>query len=186
MCECMQNSGLGAITGRPVHVGAPFELGVELGNVLFATEVTRMPTLLTEIESKLAASGYISGLIRAYQLSGTINPFIVIAGGSGREYGSDLHLRDAVLSVLDGVMKGIGSNINYASVTFTAETYDPQTGQTTVSTTPAPRDTVSGGVGGTLDQVGQTLGGWFATDSQTGLIIGGIGLLGLVLLLKRL
>ncbi len=98
-----------------------------------------MPTLLTEIESKLAASGYISGLIRAYQLSGTINPFIVIAGGSGREYGSDLDLRDAVLSVLDGVMKGIGSNINYA-----------------------------------------------ATDSQTGLIIGGIGLLGLVLLLKRI
>ena len=182
----MQNSGLGAVTGRPVHVGAPFELGVELGNVLFATEATRMPTLLTEIESKLAASGYISGLIRAYQLSGTINPFIVIAGGSGREYGSDLDLRDAVLSVLDGVMKGIGSNINYASVTFTAQTYDPQTGQTTVSTTPAPRDTVSGGVGGTLDQVGQTLGGWFATDSQTGLIIGGIGLLGLVLLLKRI
>lgn len=181
------NKGLGLITGKPVHIGAPFELGVELGNVLFATEATRMPTLLADIESKLAASGYVSGLIRAYQLSGTINPFIVIAGGSGREYGSDLHLRDAVLSVLDGIMRGIGSNVNYASVTFTAETYDPQTGQTSVSTTPAPRDMVdSGSLGAAVGQVGDTLGSWFSTDSQTGLIIGGIGLLGILLLLKRL
>lgn len=180
------NCGLGLITGKPVHVGAPFELGVELGNVLFATDVTRMPTLLSDLESKLAASGYVSGLIRAYQLAGTINPFIVIAGASGREYGSDLHLRDAVLSVLDGVMRNIGSTINYASVTFTAETYDPQTGQTTITTTPAPRDTTGGTGTNSLDTLGDTLGSWFNTDSQTGLIIGGIGLLGLVLLLKRI
>lgn len=187
MCDCNGN-GLGAITGRPVHLGAPFQLGVELAEwgtdlaveVLdpFDWSTTAFPDLLRSMESKLAGSGYTSGLVKIYRLAGYVNPYIVVESYSGREYGSDQHLKDAVLSVLASLYP----KLNYGSVTFSAETYDPATGQTQITTTPAPRESTGSGV---LDQVGQTIGSTFGLDTQSALLLGALGAVGLVLLLRR-
>lgn len=177
MCDCNGN-GLGAITGRPVHLGAPFQLGVELADWYLDLSFEELPDLMTRMESAIARSGYTSGLVKIYQIAGTLNPFIVVESYSGREYGSDQHLKDAVLSVLSSLYP----KLNYASVTFTAETYDPATGQTQITTTPAPRESTGSGV---LDQVGQTIGSTFGLDTQSALLLGALGVVGVVLLLRR-
>lgn len=168
-----------ALTGKPVHLGAPFQLGVEMSDWYLDLSFEELPDLLTRMESKLAGSGYTSGLVKIYQLAGTLNPFIVVESYSGREYGSDQHLRDAVLSVLSSLYP----KLNYASVTFTAETYDPATGQTSITTTPAPRETVTGS--SIVDQVGATIGDAVGLDTQSGLLLGALGVVALVLLVRR-
>lgn len=170
--------GLGDITGNPVHIGAPFQLGVELSGWYADVSFRELPQLLQQMEAALSRSGYTSGLVKIYQIAGSLNPFIVVDGYSGREYGSDKHLRDSVLSVLSSIYQ----NLNYSSVTFTVATYDAQTGQQQVTTTPAPREMPNGSF---PVQVGDTLGSVFGVDAQTGLIIGAFGLLVIITLLRR-
>lgn len=177
MC-CGNSNGLGALTGRPVHQGAPFQLGVELSDWYADLSFEELPDLMTRMEAALSRSGYVSGLVKVYQLAGVVNPFLVVESYSGREYGSDQHLKDAVLSVLSGLY----SKLNYASVTFTAETYDPASGTTAITTTPAPRSSTGVNV---LDQLGGTIGGAVGVDSTSGLLLAALGVVGLVMLLRR-
>jgi len=168
-----------ALTGKPVHLGAPFQLGVEMSDWYADLSFEELPDLLKRMESRLAGSGYISGLVKVYQLSGTLNPFVVVESYAGREYGSDQHLRDAVLSVLASLYP----KLDYASVTFSAETYDPTTGTTAITTTPAPRDTVTGSA--IIDQIGANIGSAVGLETQSGLLLGALGVVALVLLLRR-
>jgi len=181
-CNCA--SGLGALTGRPVHLGAPFNLGVEFRDWWLDTSFKDLSQILTEIESALAASGYISGQIKAYQLAGYLNPYVVIEGYSGREYGDDRHLRDAVLSVVDRIYP----DIDWATVQFQVETYDPSTGATETVFQPSPiiAAGTSPGVGSAVNSLGQSIGNVFQVDATTGLVIGAVGAVALILLLKRL
>lgn len=181
-CNC--HAGMSGVTGRPVHVGAPFQLGVEFSDWWLDTSFKDLPTILKEIEAALAGSGYTSGLVRAYQLAGYVNPFVAIESYSGREYGSDQHLKDAVLSVVAGIYP----QINYGSVTFQVETYDPTTGQTQTLFQPSPIAAAGAttGVGSGFDAIGQTIGNVFRVDATTGLVIGAVGAVALILLLKRL
>lgn len=171
-------NGLGAITGRPIRKDAPFQLGVELQDWWQDLSFEELPDLMTRMEAALSRSGYVSGLVKVYQLAGVVNPFIVVESYSGREYGSDQHLKDAVLSVLGSLY----NKLNFASVTFTAETYDPTTGTTAISTTPAPRSSTGVNV---LDQLGGTIGGAVGVDSTSGLLLAALGVVGLVMLLRR-
>jgi len=177
MC-CNNSSGLGALTGRPVRLGAPFQLGVELSDWYLDLSFEELPDLLVRMESALTRSGYVSGLVKVYQIAGSLNPFIVIESYSGREYGSDQHLKDAVLSVLSGLY----TKLNYASVTFTAETYDPTSGTTAITTTPAPRSSTGVNV---LDQIGGTIGDAVGVDSTSGLLLAALGVVAVVILVRR-
>lgn len=182
-CDCRQ-TGLSGVTGRPVHLGAPFQLGVEFSDWWLDTSFKDLSQILIEIESALAASGYTAGQVKAYQLAGYINPFVVIESYSGREYGSDAHLKDSVLSVVSKIYP----QINYGTVTFQVETYDPSTGQTQTIFQPSPIAAAgtSPGVGSAVDSIGQSLGSVFNVDATTGLVIGAVGAVALILLLKRL
>jgi len=171
-------NGLGAITGRPIRKGAPFQLGVELQDWWQDLSFEELPDLMQRMESALTRSGYVSGLVKAYQLAGVVNPFIVIESYSGREYGSDQHLKDAVLSVLQGLY----NKLNFSSVTFTAETYDPSSGTTAITTTPAPRSSTGSTA---LDQLGATIGGAVGVDSTSGLLLGALAVVGVVILMRR-
>ncbi len=181
-CNC--HAGMSGVTGRPVHVGAPFQLGVEFSDWWLDTSFKDLSQILIEIESALSASGYIAGQVKAYQLSGYVNPFVVIESYSGREYGSDNHLKDAVLSVVAGIYP----QVNFGSVTFQVETYDPATGQTQTIFQPSPIAAAGAttGAGSGFDAIGQTIGNVFRVDATTGLVIGAVGAVALILLLKRL
>lgn len=181
MCDCQHNSGLSAVTGRPVHVGAPFALGVEFADWWLDTSFKELNQVLIEIQSALAQSGYISGQVKAYELSGYLNPFVVIEGYSGREYGSDQHLKDAVLSVVSSIYP----SINYGSVTYSVETYDSQSGQTQTLFQSSPI-AQSGSSSNPLNAIGQTIGNTFKTDATTGLIIGVVGTIAAIVILKKL
>jgi hypothetical protein len=165
----------------PVHVGAPFSLGVEFTGWWEDMSFRELPQVLAAIQSKLTASGYTRGLVRVYQLAGYLNPFVVAEGYSGREYGRASDLRDAILSVIASEYSGI----DFGSVRFETTTYNPTTGQTQQSRTDTPE-----GSGppppppgpGLLDQLAQSLG---TTKDEAQMLMLGGGLLLAIALMKR-
>lgn len=190
MCNCTHNdNGMGALASvyglrgitDPVHIGAPFSLGVEL------TSWASIDDFVDEeaLRRALAGSGYVQASVQVYQMAGVFNPFVVVEGHSGREYGSATHLRDAILSVVQDQYR-----IDPASVRFEATTYNPQTQAQSVARYDAPTggaqyapaaagaDTFSG----VFDSIAGSLG---VTRSQAVLIGAGGAILG-VILLKRL
>jgi hypothetical protein len=88
-----------------VSRGAPFKLGVEFSDWWQdCWSFQNLPDLLAQIERALAASGYVQGLVKVYQLAGWAHPFVEIAGYSGRDYGRPEDLRDSVLSSCSAVL----------------------------------------------------------------------------------
>lgn len=197
-CECQHTDnglgalaavyGLGVIKGQPVHRGAPFSYAVEFEDWYADVSWKPLVQVLSEIKAKLDQSGYVTGLTKIYQLAGYFDPFIVVEGFSGREYGSDLHLRDAITSVVTSIY----GNIDYSTIKFEVETYNPQTNQPQTTrrdtsgggATQAPQDSSSGFSLPSLeiDKLATSLG---VTRTQAILIGAGGALLGL-LLLRRL
>lgn len=191
MCNCKHNdNGMGALAAAyglrgitdPVRIGAPFSLGVEL------TSWASIDDFVDEeaLRRALASSGYVQASVQVYQMAGVFNPFVVVEGHSGREYGSATHLRDAVLSVIQSQY-----TIDPASIRFEATTYNPQTQAQTI----ARYDAQTGGAqyaprvpagsnsfSGIFDSIAGSLG---VTRSQAVLIGAGGAILGVVLL-KRL
>lgn len=160
--------------------GAPFKLGVEFSGWWQDVSFQNLPDLLAQIERALAASGYVQGLVRVYQLAGWANPFIEIAGYSGRDYGRPEDLRDSILSVVQRFYSELG----WATVQFTTQQTDPN-GQTLPVYQPSPaRQQEAAGVTIT-DQIGGTIGRVVGVDAQTGLALGAVGVVALVLLLRR-
>lgn len=191
MCNCVHNdNGMGALAAAyglrgltdPVHVGAPFSLGVELMGLWYAND------LFFDAESlrkALIASGYVLGNVQVYQKAGIVNPYIVIEGQSGREYGSATHLRDAVLSIVQASYHIDAGTIGYEVQTYNAQTqaqtvarYDAAAG----SATQAPGTSAAGAVSGIVDKIATSFG---VTQSQA-LLIGAGGAIVGVILLKRL
>ena len=191
MCNCTHNdNGMGALAAGyglrgitdPVHIGAPFSLGVELTSWASIDDFVDENALRRALDS----SGYVRPGVQVYQMAGVFNPFIVVEGQSGREYGSATHLRDAVLSVVQSQY-----TIDPASIRFEAQTYNPQTQARTVarydaqtggSAQYAPPATSGADVSGIFDQIAGSLG---VTRSQAVMIGAGGAILGLILL-KRL
>jgi len=169
---------MGDLTGKPVHKGARFSLGVEINNyILFQDDLELMMTALGQ-------SQYVGPQIKVSQLAGVINPFIMIEGTSGREYGSDHHLEDAILSVIQGQ----GYSLNLETVRFEVQTYDPETGQTGTTR----RDTPAGGSASNAPPPGAKTSFWDdiakeleISKSEAQLMIIGGGALLLVLLARR-
>lgn len=174
---------LGSLDLLPVHLNAPFTLGVEVNGW------GRIEDLFVDTEQLRVAldrSSYVTPGVQVYKAAGVINPFIVVEGRSGREYGSATHLKDAVLSVL-----GQFNVLNRDTVQFQAETYDPQTNAPQTGTyqaagidnTPGAYPQLSyPGSGGLVDSIGQAFG---LDQTGTYVLIGG-GALVTVLLLRRL
>lgn len=193
MCSCTthNDNGMGALAAGyglrgitdPIHKGARFSLGVEVSGWY------RIDDLFVDTEALRTAlinSGYVAANTQVYQKAGIINPYIVVEGGSGREYGSALHLRDAVLSVIQSMHR-----IDAGTLGFEAETYNAQTNAPTVARYDAATGgavyapTTSAGPGsfsGVIDSLATSLG---VTQTQAVLIGAGGAILGLVLL-KRL
>ncbi len=177
-CDCSYG-GLGALL-PPIHLFAPFSLGVEL------SELAGPRAIDTEaIRQALSASDYVLPAVQVYQKAGFFNPYIVVEGYSGREYGSATHLRDAVLSVIEAATRG-AATINYGSVGFEAETYDPLSGATQTARYDASTGSATqAGPGQT-----QSIASWISRSlgisgtEASAVLIGGGALL-LVLLLKR-
>src|SRR5262245_593602 len=134
-CGCNQLLGelMGDIAGKPVHIEAPFSLGVELYSDApwysgdFGLDISAIQDALNE-------SDYVSG-VSVFQIAGTLHPFVAIEGYSAQEYGRDHDLRNAILGVVDGV-QNVG--VNRGTVRFEVETYDPATGQTQTTRYDAP------------------------------------------------
>lgn len=184
----INRGGLGALSLGPIHYGARFSLGVELAEWWADTSFRELPDAMALIRQRLVQSGYVDSSTRVYQLSGYLNPFIVIEGGSGREYGSATHLKDAVLSIVETV-----AAIDAASVRFEAETYTPGAAPS-VAPTVQRYDAISGGnnsappatpsgVAAFFDQVAGDLG--ITRGQAIGLGIGA-GFVGLILLRRIL
>lgn len=187
MCTCNDN-GLGALAAGfglrgitdPIHKNARFSLGVEIVGLYRIDDLFADPEA---IRTALINSGYVSVNTQVYQRAGIINPYIVVEGGSGREYGSAMHLRDAVLSVIQSMHR-----IDAGTVSFEADTYNPQTQAPTV----ARYDAATGGAvyapvssdsfSGIFDQLAASLG---VTRTQAVMIGAGGAIVGLILL-KRL
>lgn len=172
MCNHYYNSGLGSLELPPIHAGAPFSLGVELAG---AWNINDLFVDTDLIRRALDASGYVQAGVQVYQQAGIINPFVVVSGRSGREYGSAAHLRDAIISVMQGF-----NTLNLETLKFQADTYNPTTG---APSTTASNNAASGA--GVLDQAGAAVGNLFNVNPSTGLLIGAVGALALVLILKR-
>lgn len=176
ICQCGQQIGLlglAAITD-PIHYGASFSLGVELTFVYPDTEAIR---------HALNSSDYVRSGVNVYKLSGYINPFIVIEGQSGREYGSASHLKDAVLSVIENHYE-----LNRSSVRFEAQTYQVGSGAPTTgrydasvggSASEAPLEPISMNP---IDGIAKILG----VTRNEAMVIGIGGAVVGVVLLKRL
>jgi len=161
--------------------GAPFKLGVEFSDWWQDVSFQNLPDLLAQIERALAASGYVQGLVRVYQLAGWANPFVEIAGYSGRDYGRPEDLRDSVLSIVQRFY----SKLDWRTVQFTTEQTESN-GQTLPVYQPSPARQQQEGAGVTItDQIGGTIGRVVGVDAQTGLALGAVGLVALVLLLRR-
>ena len=170
------NLGLGSLDLPPVHVGAAFSLGVELAGAWNLNDLFVDTDL---IRRALDASGYVWPGVQVYQQAGIINPFIVVSGESGREYSKASHLRDAVLSVMQGL-----NSLNLDTLKFQADTYDPNNG--TVSTVIDNNSGGgSGGGKGGVDDFAKKLGELFKVSPSTGLLIGAVGALAVVLIIKR-
>ena len=175
----LYHPGFGSLDLPPIHAGAAFSLGVELAGMWNINDLFVDTDL---IRRALDASGYVRPGVQVYQQAGIINPFIVVSGESGREYSKASHLRDAVLSVMQGL-----NTLNLDTLQFQADTYDPNTG--TVST--VVNNNSGGGSGGGSDGKGgvddfaKKLGELFKVSPSTGLLIGALGALALVLILKR-
>lgn len=175
--------GLGALTLPPIHQGASFSLGVEIDvDCNSASGCVWMDSDEESIREALNRSGYVIPGVLVYQLSGALNPFIVIEGASGREYGSANHLRDAIISV----MRGLGYFLNTSALRFQADTYDPQTGAPSTGRYDAP---IGGGTSPPPDVVSDigagivdTISDAFSIDRSTATLIGvGAGVLVLIL-----
>ena len=174
-------TGLGALD--PIHVGAPFSLGVEISGWWYIHD---MMVDVDVIRLKLDASGYVQPGVQVYQMAGVINPFIVVEGRSGREYGSADHLKDAVLSVIASL-----NTADYSTVRFEAQTYSAATGSGSTarydaplggSANYAPAAAGSDGLSSALDQ----LAVWMGVSRTQAALIGAGGALVGILLLKRL
>lgn len=164
-----------------VSRGAPFKLGVEFSDWWQDLSFQNLPDLLAQIERALAASGYVQGLVRVYQLAGWANPFVEIAGYSGQDYGRPEDLRDSVLSIVQRFYP----KISWASVEFTTESTAPS-GQTVPVYQPSPTQQQQQGAGVTItDQIGGTIGRAIGVSPDTGLALGAVGLVALALLLRR-
>jgi hypothetical protein len=163
-----------------VRNGAPFRLGVELSNWWADTSWRDLDTVLKDFESALTRSGYITGLVRAYQVAGWANPYISIDGYSGKDFSSDQHLRDALLSVIKSVYPGI----DYSTVGWQVEidtTVNPSPGTQTVYT-PSTQQQASAPV---FASATQSIGSWFDGQNTTTLLLGGAALLIVLSLLRR-
>ena len=186
LAEPLVRAGLGELSLGPVHVGARFSLGFEFDKGL----TLEIEPVMQAIQARLRASGYVSTDTRISWLAGYVNPFVVIEGKSGREYGSASHLKDAVLSVVENVWP-----IDAGTVRFEAETYQP--GQP-ANAAPIPQryDAPAGGgntapppppapseFGQFFDQLALDLG--ISRGSAFGLAVAGV-VLGLVVLRRAL
>lgn len=185
-CACNQSNQLlgalmGDVSGRPVHIEAPFSLGVELFSDAPWYEGS-YGIDIQAIQDALNESDYTSG-VGVFQISGVLHPFIAVEGYSAQEYGRDGDLRNAILSVIDGVY-GVG--INRGTVRFEVETYDPTTGQTQTTRYDAQTGGSAGQASpegpGFLDQLGQSLG---ISERGTQYVLIGAAVLLAALLLKR-
>ncbi len=166
------NLGFGSLELPPIHAGAAFSLGVELAG---AWNINDLFVDTDMIRRALDASGYVRPGVQVYQQAGIINPFVVVSGQSGREYGSASHLRDAIISVMQGI-----NTLNLDTLKFQADTYNPETN---APSTTASNNAASGA--GVLDQAGAAVGNLFNVSPSTGLLIGAVAALALVLIIKR-
>ena len=161
--------------------GAPFKLGVEFSDWWQDVSFQNLPDLLAQIERALAASGYVQGLVRVYQLAGWANPFIEIAGYSGRDYGRPEDLRDGILSIVQRFY----TKISWASVQFTTETTQAS-GQPVPVYQPSPTQQQQQGAGMTItDQIGGPIGRAIGVSSDTGLALAAAAVVIAVVLIRR-
>ncbi len=189
MCNCTNDNGMGALAAAyglrgindPVHVGAPFSLGVELTSWASVEDFVNEENL----RQALALSGYVQANVQVYQMAGVFNPFIVVEGGSGREYGSALHLKDAVLSIIKSQY-----TIDPASVRFEAQTYNAQTQAQTITRYDAPTggsaQNAASGAGGAVSGIVDKIATSFGVTQSQALLIGAGGAVVGIFLLKRL
>lgn len=170
--------GLGALL-PPVHIGAPFSLGVEV------SEFSGGPRAIDieQIRLALAASDYVLPSVQVYQMGGYFNPFVVVEGSSGREYGSATHLKDAVLSVIQAATAG-AATVNFGSVRFEAETYEPSTGGAQTTRFDAPLGGGASGAPQVISSLTQSIASYFglSADEAKLILIGGAAILALVVL----
>ena len=163
-----------------VRTGAPFRLGVELSNWWADTSWRDLDTTLKDLESAIVRAGYTSGLVRAYQVAGWANPYISIDGYSGRDYSSDQHLRDALLSVVRSVYPAI----DYSSVGWQVDidtTAPAAPGVQTIYTPSAQQVSDNNPVTAASQAIGNALG----VDSTSALLLGGAAVLLIITLVKR-
>lgn len=165
-----------------VRRGAPFVLGVEFADWWQDVSFKTLPDLLAEIERALASSGYLTGLVRVYQIAGWANPFVQVEGYAGRDYGRPEDLRDSVLTI----MRRFYSRLAWETVQFQVETTQAG-GQPVDVFQPSPQVQVrQGGAGDTItDTIGGTIGGALGVSRDAGLAIGAVGLVALLLLVRR-
>lgn len=164
-----------------VRTGAPFRLGVELSNWWADTSWRDLDTTLKDLESAIVRSGYTSGLVRAYQVAGWANPYISIDGYSGRDYSSDQHLRDALLSVV----RSVYSAIDYSSVGWQVDIDTTVTapGVQTIYTPSSAQQQASDN--NPVTAASQAIGNALGVDNTTALLLGGAAVLLIITLVKR-
>jgi hypothetical protein len=164
-----------------IRRGAPFVLGVEFADWWQDVSFKALPDLLAEIERALASSGYLSGLVRVYQIAGWANPFVQVEGYAGRDYGRPEDLRDSILTI----MRRFYARLAWETVQFQVET--TQAGQPVDVFQPSPQVQVrQAGAGETItDTIGGTIGGVLGVSRDAGLAIGAVGLVALLLLVRR-
>lgn len=128
-------SGLSGILGEldPIHESGWFSYGAELIGTSVIGDL--MTTVIDNIREAVNKSGYAyANDVR--HASGYLNPFIIIEGGSGREYGSADHLKKAITDTI----QGLGYRVNTGSINFYASTYNPQTGEPTQTESVGPNN----------------------------------------------
>lgn len=118
-------SGLSGLLGDlpPIHQGAWFSFGAEIDGFSI-TDYLNPDADAARIQAAINSSGYAQAQT-IEKVAGVINPFFVIEGVSGREYGSASHLKKAIADVIAAQ----GYEITPGSINFYATTYDTNTGQ---------------------------------------------------------
>lgn len=172
---------LGALD--PIHESAWFSYGAELAGTSVIGDL--MTTVIDNIREAINQSGY-AYANEVRHAAGTINPFIIIEGGSGREYGSADHLKKAITDTI----QGLGYRVNTGSINFYASTYNAQTGAPTQTESVGPNNQ-SSGKQGNCNWNNSTLTNYIACQlgvtPSNALVIGAMGgLVGVILLSKAL
>ncbi|OQB32224.1 MAG: hypothetical protein BWY07_01983 [Candidatus Hydrogenedentes bacterium ADurb.Bin170] len=118
-------SGLSGLLGDlpPIHQGAWYSFGAEIDGFSI-TDYLNPDVDAARIQAAINQSGYAQAQT-VEKVSGVINPFFVIEGVSGREYGSASHLKKAIADVIAAQ----GYEITPGSINFYATTYNATTGQ---------------------------------------------------------